>query len=86
NEPRLFQRSTSLVKPSPVTVNHDASAGSNARIKKKEIKTVKKAEVTPKTGPVKKLIPKATLTDSRSQKASFSRAESLKVIKSKSAK
>nr|GEV12841.1 hypothetical protein [Tanacetum cinerariifolium] len=36
--------STSLVKPSPVTVNRDASAGSNAGIKKKEIKTVKKAE------------------------------------------
>ncbi|GKC14967.1 ribonuclease H-like domain-containing protein [Tanacetum coccineum] len=86
NEPKMFQRSTSLVKPSPVTVNRDASAGSNAGIKKKEIKTVKKAEATPKTGPAKKLIPKATLTDSRSQKASFSRAESLKAIKSKSAK
>ncbi|GKB87643.1 hypothetical protein Tco_0959915 [Tanacetum coccineum] len=86
NEPKMFQRSTSLVKPSPVAVNRDASAGSNAGIKKKEIKTVKKAEATPKTGPAKKLIPKATLTDSRSQKASFSRAESLKAIKSKSAK
>ncbi|GJT56824.1 ribonuclease H-like domain-containing protein [Tanacetum coccineum] len=59
--------------------------GSNAGIKKKEIKTVKKAETIPKTGPAKKLIPKATLTDSRSQKASFSRAESLKATKSKSA-
>ncbi|GJX73711.1 ribonuclease H-like domain-containing protein [Tanacetum coccineum] len=33
NEPKMFQRSTSLVKPSPVTVNHDASAGSNNVIK-----------------------------------------------------
>ncbi|GKG26291.1 hypothetical protein Tco_0399437, partial [Tanacetum coccineum] len=57
NEPRMFQRSTSLAKPSPVMVNRDVSAGSNAGIKKKEIKTIKKAEVTPKTGPPKKLIP-----------------------------
>ncbi|GKB78217.1 putative calmodulin-binding domain containing protein [Tanacetum coccineum] len=33
NEPKMFQRSTSLVKPSPVTVNRDASAGSNNVIK-----------------------------------------------------
>ncbi|GKG16432.1 hypothetical protein Tco_0358755, partial [Tanacetum coccineum] len=53
------KKKTTTVKPSPMTV----SAGSNARIKKKEIKTVKKAETIPKTGPAKKLIPKATLTD-----------------------
>ncbi|GKE63087.1 hypothetical protein Tco_1513454, partial [Tanacetum coccineum] len=55
-------------------------------IKKKEIRTVNKAEATPKTGPAKKLIPKATLTDSQSQKATVSRAESLKATKSRSAK
>ncbi|GKF35842.1 ribonuclease H-like domain-containing protein, partial [Tanacetum coccineum] len=60
-------------------VNRDVSAGSNAGIKKKEIKTVNNAEATPKTGPAKKLIPKATLTDSRSQKATITRAESLKL-------
>ncbi|GJW91509.1 hypothetical protein Tco_0169062 [Tanacetum coccineum] len=60
------KKKTTTVKPGPVTVNRDVSAGSNAGIKKKEIKTVNKAEVTPKTGPAKKLIPKATLTDPRS--------------------
>nr|GFD29351.1 hypothetical protein [Tanacetum cinerariifolium] len=41
---------------------HDISR-SNAGVKKKEIKIVKKAEATRKTCPAKKLIPKATLTD-----------------------
>ncbi|GJT62351.1 ribonuclease H-like domain-containing protein [Tanacetum coccineum] len=80
------KKKTTTVKPSPVTVNRDVSAGLNSGTKKKQIKTVNKAEATPKTGPAKKRIPKDTLTDSRSQKASFSRAESLKAIKSKSAK
>ncbi|GJR68418.1 ribonuclease H-like domain-containing protein, partial [Tanacetum coccineum] len=80
------KKKTTTVKLSPVTVNRDVSAGSNAGIKKKEIKTVNNAEATPKTGPAKKLIPKATLTDSRSQKATISRAESLKATKSRSAK
>nr|GEW22804.1 ribonuclease H-like domain-containing protein [Tanacetum cinerariifolium] len=80
------KKKTTTVKPSPVTVNRDVSARSNARVKKKEIKTVEKVEATRKTCPAKKLIPKATLTDLRSQKASLSRAESLKATKSKSAK
>ncbi|GJT62352.1 hypothetical protein Tco_1005885 [Tanacetum coccineum] len=80
------KKKTTTVKPSPVTVNRDVSAGLNSGTKKKQIKTVNKAEATPKRGPAKKRIPKDTLTDSRSQKASFSRAESLKAIKSKSAK
>nr|GEW05968.1 ribonuclease H-like domain-containing protein [Tanacetum cinerariifolium] len=80
------KKKTTTVKPSLVTVNRDVSARSNAGVKKKEIKTVKKAEATCKTCPAKKFIPKATLTDSRSQKASLSRAESLKATKSKSAK
>nr|GEV25062.1 ribonuclease H-like domain-containing protein [Tanacetum cinerariifolium] len=80
------KKKTTTVKPSPVMVNHDVSARSNAEVKKKEIKTVKKAEAKRKTCPAKKLIPKATLTDSRSQKAALSRDESLKATKSKSAK
>nr|GEU70376.1 putative calmodulin-binding domain, plant [Tanacetum cinerariifolium] len=80
------RKKTTTVKPSPVMVNRDVSARSNVRVKKKEIKTVKKAEATRKTCLAKKLIPKATLTDSRSQKASLSRAESLKATKSESAK
>ncbi|GJT47608.1 hypothetical protein Tco_0984834 [Tanacetum coccineum] len=41
NEPKMFQRSTSLVKPSPVTVNRDASAGSNNVIKEIASKLLK---------------------------------------------
>nr|GFC04238.1 hypothetical protein [Tanacetum cinerariifolium] len=80
------KKETIIVKPSPVMVNHDVSVRSNVGVKKKEIKTVKKAESTRKACPAKKLIPKATLTDSRPQKAALSRAESLKATKSKSAK
>nr|GEX06906.1 reverse transcriptase domain-containing protein [Tanacetum cinerariifolium] len=80
------KKKTTTIKPSPVMVNRDVLARSNAGVKKKEIKTIKKAEATSKTCPAKKLIPKATLTDSRSQKASLCRAESLKATISKSAK
>nr|GFA49669.1 reverse transcriptase domain-containing protein [Tanacetum cinerariifolium] len=80
------KKKTTTVKPSSVMVKHDVLARSNAGVKKKEIKTVKKAEATSKTCPAKKFIPKATLTDSRSQKASLCRAESLKATISKSAK
>nr|GEY96283.1 hypothetical protein [Tanacetum cinerariifolium] len=43
------KKKTTTVKPSPVMVNRDVSARSNAGVKKKEIKIVKKAEATRKT-------------------------------------
>ena len=39
NEPKMLQRSTSLVEPTLVAVNRDATAGSNVAFKKKVITT-----------------------------------------------
>ncbi|KAL8199420.1 hypothetical protein R6Q57_012988 [Mikania cordata] len=78
NELKTVQRSTSLVKTSPLVVARDAtSQGSNGGIKKSDMKTVKKTVVTPKTDGIKKVAPKATLNESMSPKASISRAENL---------
>ncbi|KAI3776993.1 hypothetical protein L1987_46786 [Smallanthus sonchifolius] len=77
NELKTVQRSTYLVKTSPVVVNRDAgSEGSNGGIKKIDIKTVKKTCVTPRIVPAKKVDPKA----------SFSRAVSLKTVKHRGVK
>nr|XP_043615082.1 uncharacterized protein LOC122587075 [Erigeron canadensis] len=81
NEPKLFQRSTSLVKPSPVRMSLDGSGGSSGGIIKKDLKTVNKSVMAPKTVAAKK-VP----IESKSPKASFSRAASLKAIKYKSIK
>ncbi|KAI3784887.1 hypothetical protein L1987_43995 [Smallanthus sonchifolius] len=83
NELKTSQRATSLVKSSPVAVKREVREGSNGGIEKKEIKTVKKTGVTPKTVTVKKVVAKVTTNESHSPKASFSRAVSLKGIKSR---
>ena len=61
NKPKMLQRSTSLVEPSRVAVNRDATARSNVVIRKRVI-TVKKAEAKLKMSPAKKLIPMSTQT------------------------
>ncbi|KAI3761988.1 hypothetical protein L1987_52411 [Smallanthus sonchifolius] len=77
NELSTVQRSTYLVKTSPVVASRDAgSEGSNDGIKKVDIKTVKKTGVTPKIVPAKKVAPKA----------SVSRAASLKTVKHRGVK
>ncbi|KAK9054030.1 hypothetical protein SSX86_025106 [Deinandra increscens subsp. villosa] len=82
NELKTIQRSTSLVKTRPVVMNRDASSElSNGGIKRVDMITVKKTGITPKTGLVKKAAPKATLNESQSLKASFSRTASLKGTK-----
>ncbi|KAM0039973.1 putative Calmodulin-binding domain, plant [Helianthus debilis subsp. tardiflorus] len=85
NELKAVQLSASVAKTSPVVVNRE---GSNGRVKKVDVKTVKKTGVSPKTGgdKVKKVAPKATLNESPSHKASFRRAANLNTVKHKGVK
>ncbi|KAM0039855.1 putative Calmodulin-binding domain, plant [Helianthus debilis subsp. tardiflorus] len=85
NELKAVQLSASVAKTSPVVVNRE---GSNGRVKKVDVKTVKKTGVSPKTGgdKVKKVAPKATLNESPSPKASFRRAANLNTVKHKGVK
>ncbi|GKD43168.1 probable WRKY transcription factor protein 1 [Tanacetum coccineum] len=70
NEPKMFQRSTSLVKPSPMTVNHDASDGLNNVIKEIVSKLAKsrKSKVKALVNAFETLISASKLAERRKSK------------------
>ncbi|GJW58073.1 putative calmodulin-binding domain containing protein [Tanacetum coccineum] len=70
NEPKMFQRSTSLVKPSPVTVNRDASAGSNNVIKEiaSKLAESRKSKVKALVNAFETMISASKLAESRKSK------------------
>ncbi|XP_024978461.1 uncharacterized protein LOC112515767 [Cynara cardunculus var. scolymus] len=77
------------VNPSSSVNDASASAGTNSRIKKKDIRAVKKTGVAPTTtmaATLKRIVVKTTPIESQSSKRSFDRAASLKAIKDKNLK
>lgn len=78
------------VKPSPVAVNPSSSvtdaSESDGRIKKKDVRTVKKTGMAPTMAALKRVVVKTTPIESQSPKPSFNRTASLKAVKHKNLK